>query len=97
MPDTEGAGCWLQVVSELCSRGQQNILFLYDDGLKVLAEAAEASFLHGRFQTCIVHVIRASCRYVAWKDRKASCEAMREVTTAIFLKIAQTVRGLGAK
>ena len=62
--DTEGAKSWLQVLSELRNRGIQDIFILCADGLKVLPEAVEASFLQALFQTCIVHVIRVSCRYV---------------------------------
>src|SRR5690606_7514780 len=34
------------------------------------------------FQTCIVHMIRSSTRFVPWKDRKAVCADLREVYTA---------------
>ncbi|KAK1548254.1 hypothetical protein Q3G72_032079 [Acer saccharum] len=87
--DTEGAKFWLQVLSELRSRGLQDILILCADGLKGLPEAVEASFPQAVFQTCIVHVIRASCRYVPWKDRKTVCEGMRKIYTALNVQDAQ--------
>ncbi len=87
--DTEGAKFWLQVLNELRDRGLRDILFLCADGLKGLPEAAQASFPKSIFQTCIVHVIRASTRYVPWKDRKSVCGQMREIYTAINLQTAE--------
>lgn len=87
--DTEGAKFWLQVLSELRARGLQDILFLCADGLKGFPEAVQASFPQAIFQTCVVHVIRASTRYVPWKDRKAVCADMRGIYTAINLQAAE--------
>lgn len=87
--DTEGAKFWLQVLSELRNRGVQDVLFLCADGLKGLPEAVDASFPKSIFQTCIVHVIRASTRYVPWKDRKSVCAQMREIYTALTPKDAE--------
>jgi putative transposase len=79
MQENEGAKFWLQVLSELRGRGVQDILFLCADGLKGLPEAFEASFPQAIFQTCIVHVIRASNRYVPWKNRREVCEDLRAI------------------
>ena len=70
---TEGAKFWLTILSELRQRGVQDILVLCADGLTGLAEAVEAAFPNAIFQTCIVHMIRSSTRFVPWKDRKAVC------------------------
>ena len=34
-------------------------------------------------QTCVIHLIRASLRYVAWEDRKKITAAMRPIYTAV--------------
>ncbi len=79
---TEGAKFWLSVLSELRQRGVSDILILCADGLKGLPEAAEASFPKAVFQTCIVHMVRGSMRFVPWKDRRAVCAALRTIYTA---------------
>lgn len=80
---TEGAKFWLSVLSELKQRGVQDILVICADGLKGLPEAVEASFPAAVFQTCIVHMVRSSVRFVPWKDRKAVCADLRAIYGAI--------------
>jgi putative transposase len=79
---TEGAKFWLTILSELRQRGVQDILVLCADGLTGLPEAVEAAFPEAIFQTCIVHMIRSSTRFVPWKERKAVCADLRTVYTA---------------
>lgn len=79
---TEGAKFWLSVLSELRQRGVRDILVLCADGLTGLPEAAEASFPKAVFQTCIVHMVRSSMRFVPWKDRRAVCASLRSIYTA---------------
>ncbi len=52
------------------------------DGLTGLPEAVEASFPKAIFQTCIVHMVRASTRFVPWKDRRAVCADLRAIYSA---------------
>jgi putative transposase len=85
---TEGAKFWLSVLSELRQRGVRDIMVLCADGLKGMPEAAEASFPKAIFQTCIVHVVRASMRFVPWKLRKAVCADLRAIYTAANAKDA---------
>jgi putative transposase len=79
---TEGAKFWLRVVSELKNRGVQDILIACCDGLKGFPQAIEAIFPRTIVQTCIVHLIRSSTRFVNWKDRKALIAALRAVYAA---------------
>jgi len=79
---TEGAKFWSSVLNELRNRGVQDILVLCADGLTGLPKAVEASFPQTVFQTCIVHLIRSSTRYVSWKDRKEVCADLRSIYTA---------------
>jgi putative transposase len=80
--DTEGARFWLHVLTELKNRGVQDILFTCCDGLTGLSQAIEAAFPQAIVQTCIVHMIRASLRYVTHTDRKQVVAALRDVYTA---------------
>lgn len=79
----EGAKFWLSILTELKQRGVRDILILCADGLKGLPEAVEASFPETIFQTCIVHLIRSSMRYVAWGERRALCAELRKLYTAV--------------
>ena len=60
----EGAKFWMQVLTDLKQRGVQDILICCVDGLKGFPEAIEAVFPQTTVQTCIVHLIRQSLKYV---------------------------------
>jgi transposase-like protein len=79
---TEGAKYWLSILEELKVRGVDDIFILCADGLKGLPQAVEAAFPKAVFQTCIVHMIRYSTRFVPWKDRREVCADLRVVYTA---------------
>lgn len=49
---------------------------------KGLPEAVEATWLGSMVQTCVVHLIRAANRWVAYKDRKPVSAALKKVYTA---------------
>jgi putative transposase len=78
----EGAKFWLKVVNELKTRGVRDILIACCDGLKGFPEAIEAAFPSTVVQTCIVHMIRNSLRFVSYKDRKALAKDLRPVYAA---------------
>jgi putative transposase len=75
----EGAKFWLLVITELKNRGVEDIFIACCDGLKGFPEAIEAVFPKTVVQTCIVHMIRNSVRFVAWTKRKALCSDLRRV------------------
>jgi putative transposase len=80
--DTEGAKFWLAALNDLRRRGVADVLIACVDGLKGFPEAIEATFPHAWVQTCIVHLIRASLRYVNYRDRKKVASALRPIYTA---------------
>jgi putative transposase len=61
---TEGAKFWMQVLNDLKQRGVRDILICCVDGLTGFPEAIEAIFPRTEVQTCIVHLIRTSLKYV---------------------------------
>lgn len=85
----EGAKFWLKVVNELKTRGVRDILVACCDGLKGFPEAIEAVFPHAVVQTCIVHMIRNSLRYVSYKDRKELVKDLKPIYTAPSREIAE--------
>ncbi|MBK9000875.1 MAG: IS256 family transposase [Myxococcales bacterium] len=79
---TEGAKFWLKVVNELKTRGIQDVLILCCDGLKGFPEAIEAVFPKAVVQTCIVHMIRNSVRFVSYKDRRELVRDLKPIYAA---------------
>jgi putative transposase len=82
LEQNEGAKFWLKVATELKNRGLEDIFIACCDGLKGFPEAIEAVFPKAVVQTCIVHMIRNSARFVAWAQRKAFCADLRRVYCA---------------
>jgi putative transposase len=80
--ETEGAKFWLAVLNDLQRRGVGDILICCVDGLSGLPEAIEAVFPRAWVQTCVVHQIRSSLRYVNSRDRKRVAAALRPIYTA---------------
>ena len=74
---TEGAKFWLQVLTDLKTRGVQDVLVCCVDGLTGFPEAIEAVYPKAWVQTCIVHAIRAALRFVPYKDKKKVAADLR--------------------
>ncbi len=81
--DSEGAKFWMQVLSELKRRGIQDNLICCVDGLKGFPEAIEAIFPRTTVQTCIVHLIRHSLKYVPRRQYDQVPKDLRPIYTAI--------------
>lgn len=86
---TEGAKFWLGILNELKKRGVEDILIACCDGLKGFPEAIETAFPKATVQTCIVHMIRASLRYVGWKERKAIARDIKPIYKAVNREAAE--------
>jgi putative transposase len=80
--DTEGAKFWLAVLNDLHRRGVADVLIACVDGLTGFPDAIAAVFPQAWVQTCIVHQIRASLRYVNYRDKRAVAKDLRPVYTA---------------
>jgi transposase-like protein len=80
--DKEGAKFWLAVLNDLHQRGVKDILIACVDGLTGFPEAIAAVYPETWVQTCIVHMIRSSMRYVSWVDRKRLMPDLRKVYSA---------------
>src|SRR5215204_904087 len=80
--DTEGAKFWLAVLNDLQRRGVTDVLIACVDGLTGFPDAIAAVFPHAWVQTCIVHQIRSSLRYVNYRDRRRLAADLRPVYTA---------------
>lgn len=86
---TEGAKFWLRVMTELKNRGVADILIAAVDGLKGFPEAITSVFPQAQVQTCIVHMVRHSLRFVPWKDRKEVAADLKAIYRAETVDVAQ--------
>jgi len=80
--ETEGAKFWMQVLTDLKTRGVRDILICCVDGLTGFPEAIEAIFPTTTVQTCIVHLIRSSLRYVPRREREQVARDLKPIYTA---------------
>jgi putative transposase len=79
---TEGAKFWLRVLNELKARGVEDVLIVVCDGLVGLPQAVNAVWPQATVQTCIVHLTRASLRWVNYKDRRRVAVHLRAIYAA---------------
>ena len=77
--ETEGAKFWLGVLTELETRGVKRILIACVDGLSGFPDAIHSVFPETKIQLCIVHMVRNSLKYVAWKDYKAVAAGLKAI------------------
>jgi len=87
--ESEGANFWLSVLSDLRNRGVADILIACIDNLKGFAEAIQTTFPKAEVQSCIVHQIRNSIKYVASKDQKPFLSDLKEVYQAATKELAE--------
>jgi hypothetical protein len=87
---TEGAKFWAGVCAELRNRGVRDVLIVCCDWLTGFPEAVEATWPAAMVQTCTVHLIRASMRFVAYGDRRAVAAALKPVYTVPTVEAAET-------
>jgi putative transposase len=87
--EAEGAKFWMQVLNELKQRGVNDILLCCVDGLKGFPEAIEAIFPATTVQTCVVHLIRHSLKYVPRREREQVARDLKPIYTAVDADAAQ--------
>ena len=80
--EAEGTKFWLGICNDLKNRGVKEILIACMDGLKGLPQAIQTVFPSANIQTCIVHQIRNSIKYIASKDKKSFMKDLKEVYKA---------------
>ena len=85
----ESSKFWLNVLNDLKSRGVMDVYLFCTDGLCGMMQAIEAVFPNSRLQRCIVHQIRASTRYVSYKDIKQVIVDLKKIYTAVTLDEAE--------
>jgi len=87
--ESESSKYWLGVLNELKNRGVKGVMFFSIDGLVGMEEAIGAVYPRAKIQRCVVHQIRYSMKFVAWKDRKAFAADLKKVYKADTKEAAQ--------
>ncbi|MDP4228219.1 MAG: IS256 family transposase [Bacteroidota bacterium] len=79
----ESSKFWLSVLNDLKNRGIQDVLIFCVDGLNGFKEAIGAVYPFAKIQRCIIHQLRASMKYIPYKDKKAFVKDLKAVYTAV--------------
>lgn len=75
----EGSKFWLRVLTELQNRGLQDVLIACVDGLSGFSEAITSVYPLTQVQSCIVHAVRNSLKFVSWKERKKVAADLKKI------------------
>lgn len=90
LSESEGANFWLSVLTDLNNRGVKDILIASIDNLKGFPEAIQSIYPECEVQTCIIHQIRNSLKYVASKNQKEFMKDLKLVYKADTKEVAET-------
>lgn len=80
--DTEASTFWRSVLNDLKIRGVKDICIACIDNLKGFAAAIEDAYPDAQVQLCLVHQMRNSIKYLAYKDLKACVKDLKQVYKA---------------
>lgn len=86
--NTEASSFWRSVLQDLKMRGIKDVCIACIDNLKGFAEAIEDIFPLTEVQLCLVHQMRNSMKYLAWKDLKACVRDLKKVYKAVNTTMA---------
>jgi putative transposase len=75
----ESSAFWLSVLTDIKTRGVEDILITATDNLNGFTETIKTVFPNSTTQICVVHQIRNASRYVAWKEKKEFAKDMKEI------------------
>ena len=84
----ESSKFWLSVLNDLKNRGVKDVLIFCVDGLNGFKEAINAVYPFAKIQRCIIHQLRASMKYVPYKDKKAFVADLKAIYGAVNEEVA---------
>lgn len=86
---SEGAKFWLSCLTDLKSRGLEDIFVACIDGLAGFPEAIRAAYPQTKVQLCIVHLVRAALRYVSSTDSRQVASDLKKIYQAATVEEAE--------
>ena len=81
--ENESAKFWATVLNSLKNKGVEDIFIACTDNLNGFSAAIEAVYPKTEIQNCIIHQLRNSSKYVAYKDLKALMADLKAVYGAV--------------
>jgi len=87
--ENEGSKFWLRVLTEMKNRGLEDILIACVDGLSGFVEAINTAYPQTQVQSCIVHAVRNSLKFVSWKERKEVAADLRRIYQSATRDLAE--------
>ena len=98
LDETEGTKFWLSCLTDLKSRGLNDIFFVCVDGRSGFPEAIQTAYPQARVQLCIVHLVRAALKYVNDADSRAVIADLKKIyQAATVLEAEEEVKNFSAK
>lgn len=89
---------WVNIFDALRSRGLEEVLFVFMDGVSGVADGLKVIYPKARTFRCIVHMIRNSCLHISYKQRKEWCADIKPLYSSPDLATAEeALRALASK
>ena len=80
--ESESSKFWLSVLNDIKNRGVKDILILSSDGLTGIGESIKVAYPKTDHQTCMVHFVRNTLKYVSHKDKGKFAQDLKAIYTA---------------
>ena len=80
--ESESSKFWLSVLNDIKNRGVKDILVLSSDGLTGIQESIKVAYPKTEHQTCMVHFVRNTLKYVNHKDKAQFAQDLKGIYTA---------------
>lgn len=80
--ESESSKFWLSVLNDIKNRGVKDILVLSSDGLTGIQESIKVAYPRAEHQTCMVHFVRNTLKYVNHKDKAQFAQDLKAIYTA---------------
>ena len=90
--ENESAKFWASVLNSLNNRGVEDIFIACTDDLTGFDAAIHATFPRTEIQSCIIHQLRASSKYVSYRDIKALMADLKAIYAAVDEQAALNAR-----
>lgn len=89
--ESESSKFWLSVLNDIKNRGVKDILIISSDGLTGIGESIKVAYPKTDHQTCMVHFVRNTLKYVSYKDKYQFAQDLKAIYTASSEEIGKKI------
>lgn len=89
--ESESSKFWLSVLNDIKNRGVKDILIISSDGLTGIQESIKVAYPKAEHQTCMVHFVRNTLKYVNHKDKAQFAQDLKAIYTASSEEIGKKI------